>query len=791
MTNRLTRMLCLMALGTSLGLTARSDEPITPHLPHPTEKAVLGRLEGRVLDSHGKPLPYARVAVVGTALETAADGTGRYTLRQVPAGPVTVEARMPGFRSARKRVETQVGETAELHFALEEDAIALDEVVTTANRSVTLRREAPVLVSVADAKLFEATQSQCMAQGLNFQPGVRTEDNCQNCGFTQVRINGLDGHYSQILIDSRPVFSALGGVYGLEHIPTNMIERIEVVRGGGSALYGASAIGGTINVITRQPIRNSAEIAHTIQGINGLSTFENNTTANATLLSTDGKAGLTLYGQRRYRPGYDHDHDGYTELAQLNNHALGIGTFYRFSPYTKLSLQYHNLKEFRRGGNRLDLPAFQANIAEQTDHDVDGGNVTLDWFSPRQHDRVKTYFAFNSTRRKSYYGGTGEGTPEEVEAAAKAYGRTTDLTWMTGAQYVHDFDRLWFMPAALTVGGEFNRDVLNDIILGYDYRNRQAVSIASAYLQNEWKTPSWSLLLGGRLDKHNLIRRAIFSPRANLRYNLTDEVNLRLTYSGGFRAPQTYDEDLHVGFVGGERLVTRLAPNLKEERSHSFSLSADCYPTLGSVRTNFLIEGFYTLLNDAFALRNLSALDADGNKVQERYNGGGARVYGLTLEGRAALTSWLNLQAGFTLQRAERKQTELWDEDAPAEKRILRTPNTYGYLTATATPLKPLSLSLSGNYTGRMRVGHASHTLLNGEEIGPRAVDTPRFFVLNFKAAYEFRLTGSARMQVNAGVQNLTNAYQKDFDQGWGRDSGYIYGPATPRCYFLGTKITL
>ena len=107
-----------------------------------------------------------------------------------------------------------------------------------------------------DTKLFESTHATCLAQGLSFQPGVRVEDNCQNCGFTQVRINGLDGHYSQILMDSRPIFSALTGMYGLEQIPANMIERVEVVRRGGSALFGASAIGGTINIITKEPTRS-------------------------------------------------------------------------------------------------------------------------------------------------------------------------------------------------------------------------------------------------------------------------------------------------------------------------------------------------------------------------------------------------------------------------------------------------------------------------------------------------------------------------------------------------------
>ncbi len=90
------------------------------------------------------------------------------------------------------------------------------------------------------------------ADGLNFQPGVRVENNCQNCGFQQVRINGLEGPYTQILVDSRPIFSAQTGVYGLEQIPANMIERVEIMRGGGSALFGSSAIAGTINIITKR-----------------------------------------------------------------------------------------------------------------------------------------------------------------------------------------------------------------------------------------------------------------------------------------------------------------------------------------------------------------------------------------------------------------------------------------------------------------------------------------------------------------------------------------------------------
>ena len=772
-----------MALLCTLSLPGKAGEPVAKNR---TDANIYGHVVQAKDNEH---LAYVTVSVRGTTLATATDATGHYYLKDLPVGKHTVEAKALGYRTATHEIEISANSSQEVNFTLTEDAIALDEVVLTANRSQTLRREAPALVNVLDSKLFDQTNAMCMAQGLNFQPGVRTENNCQNCGFSQVRINGLDGHYSQILIDSRPIFTSLNGIYGLEQIPSNMIDRIEVVRGGGSALYGASAIGGTINVITKEPVRNSAEVSHTTTSIEGKGGMENNTTANVSVVSEDGKTGLYVYGQHHYRPGFDHDGDGYTELPNLRNQTLGLSAFYKFTPYSKLSLQYHNISEFRRGGNNLDLPPHEANITEQLDHDINGGNLAYDLSSNDYKNRLKAYFSFSNTTRKSYYGGIGEGSFADRIAAQKAYGRTTDFTTVTGLQYLHQFDNLLFMPSDLTLGAEYNHDALKDKIIGYNHLLEQKSRIASAYLQNEWKNKTWSFLLGWRIDKHNLIRHAIFSPRVNLRYNPTENINLRASYSSGFRAPQAFDEDLHVGFAGGERIVTRLASGLKEERSHSFSLSADLYQTIGSVQTNFLIEGFYTHLTDVFALRQLNTKDSEGNRVQERYNGSGAKVLGLNLEGKAAFTSWFQLQAGMTLQQSHYDEETEWDEDAPKVKKFMRTPSAYGYFTASFTPLKNLSASLSGNYTGRMLVGHAKHTLEDGTEVGPEAVDTPAFFTLNTKLAYNIRLSDYVKLELNAGIQNLTNAYQKDFDRGWGRDSAYIYGPAQPRCFFAGVKI--
>ena len=207
------------------------------------------------------------------------------------------------------------------------------------------------------------------------------------------------------------------------------------------------------------------------------------------------------------------------------------------------------------------------------------------------------------------------------------------------------------------------------------------------------------------------------------------------------------------------------------------------------MQTNLLLEAFYTDLRDVFALRRLEQPDDKGNAVLERYNGNGARVWGFNVEGKAIFSSHLQLQLGATLQQSRYKQPEEWSEDpaVPAEKRMFRTPDIYGYFTLKYNPVKPLTLSLSGTYTGEMLVQHLAGS---GTDVDV-AVTTPDFFDLNLKVAYDFRIFNYATLQVNAGVQNIFNAYQKDFDQGALRDSGYIYGPMLPRSIYAGLKITI
>lgn len=801
-------ILCLFAVF----LYVQADE----NTPRQTDANIFGHVLDKKTKEH---LPYASIRLKGTTIGLTTDATGHYFFRNLPVGNFTLEVSMIGFKTVTKNVTIQAKTSQEIDFELEEENVSLDAVVVSANRNETTRRMAPSLVSVVDMKTLDVTNSKTLSDGLRFQPGLRVENNCQNCGTTQVRINGLEGPYSQILIDSRPMIGALAGVYGLEQIPTNMIERIEVVRGGGSALFGANAIGGTINIITREPIRNSGEFGHTITSINGTGALENNTTFNASLVNDTRNAGIMVYGQHRLRDGFDMDGDGFTELPLLKNRALGFRSFLKTGIYSKLTLEYQNMHEFRRGGDRFDLQPFESYITEQVEHYINGGALKFDQYTPDQKNKFSLYAAAQHTDRNSYYGAGDpynddipeirpEMSREEADEINEmiennhlrknSFGNTTELTYQIGGHYVRSFDHLLFMPADLTTGLEYTGSNLDDVS---GYRNEsisQNTRTASAFLQNEWKTEMWSFLAGGRIDKHNFVKNAIFSPRINIRYNPTENVNIRLTYSEGFRAPQVFDEDLHVDIAGGEQIIRRLSDDLKEERSRSVSGSVDFYHQVGNVLFNALAEGFYTQLNRPFTgIRR-------GTEIIIENAEDGAEVYGVNIEGRAAFGSRFDLQTGVTLQRslyeAERKW---WEPEAPEEealdqvtptRRMMRTPNTYAYFVATFTPTRPFSASISGNYTDSMLVPHEAGSGVEGtDRFSPVNITerSPSFFELNAKISYNINVYNDTQLQLNAGIQNIFNAFQKDFDTGPGRASSYIYGPGSPRTFFAGLKLIL
>lgn len=797
-----------------------------------------GEIKGRVKEA-GVPLIAVNVSLLGTQLGNITDDQGEFVIKDVPPGKYRIFFSLVGYRSKEMAIELVHNQPLFLEVDLEPDLIGLEAVVVSATRNEIPIHRSPVIVNVMDDRLFSMTQSLSLAEGLSFSPGLRMENNCQNCGFTQVRMNGLDGAYSQILINSRPVFSALAGVYGLEQIPANMIERVEIVRGAGSVLFGGNAIGGTINIITKDPVVNSFEAGTTL-GLTGGVAPDWTSSVNASVVDEEMKTGISVYALNRNRDFFDANGDGFSELTRTNNTTFGLNTYYRPSRNSRLGLSLYHINEFRRGGGQFDVEPHLAEVAEQLRHAISGGGINYEVSSRDLRSRLAIYASAQSTDRKSYYGAGGgpayryliengifKNGPvseedfamlEQFNTAQNAYGTARDFSFSGGFQGSHTF----FNKLTVVAGSEWQQSATLDEIPGYARVVDQRVRTLGTYAQLEYLvTDQLSLLAGGRYDFVRVNGRYLLEelfdqrqenpfhvlvPRLSLMYRLTDHWKLRAAFAQGYRAPQAFDEDLHLETVGGTARVNVLSDSLEVERSNSFTFSSDLAHRVGQWQGSFIVEGFYTRLNNPFINANPEELPS-GIFIVTKRNGDGAVVAGANAEWRVAVSRRLNFQLGLTLQEARYTADEsIWSPDEVAleeqpdiqevlTRQILRTPNLYGFAAAMWQPIPRLTVNVSGTYTGPMDVPRVtgtfkypdsqSETLQGYTEI----LRTPSFLDVNFKIAYDFPVSKSTSLQVHGGVQNLFNSYQRDFDIGADRDAGYVYGPNRPFTPFIGIKL--
>ena len=748
------------------------------HHYHNHEKKSDAHIAGHVLDEHTKEhLSFVNVQVEGTALGCLTDESGHFYLKNLPEGELTIVFSMMGYETEKRTVTLRRDTLIEMNVAIAETSFMIDNVVVTANKYETKQREVATIVNVIPPLIIESTTSNSMADVLNFQTGLRVEETCSNCGVPQIRINGLEGQYTQILMDSRPIFSSLASVYGLEQLPAGMVDRIEVIRGGGSALYGANAIAGVVNIITKEPSRNSFNISNS-SAFTQTGTYDINTNMNASVVSENQKAGLFLFGVQRNRQQYDRDNDGYSDIPHLNSTTVGFRSYFKTSDYSKITAEYHHTTEFRRGGYGIDsLQPHESPLTEQLRHNIDAATAKWDMYTADNKHFVSVYTSFQHIARDSYFG---------TNYNPNAYGKSTDIVSVTGAQYRFSYP-CGIMNADLSAGAEYSYNQLRDQILGYDRNTLQRVHLGGGYVQNEWKNKQWSILVGGRLEQHSLLDKPVFSPRANIRYTPIEPIILRLSYASGYRAPQIYEEDLHVGAVGGEVSLISLDENLKPEYSHSISGSIDMYKRFGKWDLNLTLEGFFTQLNDVFTLVE-NGHDAQGNLLLTRTNASGARVAGMNIEAKVGFGHLLTFQAGYTYNHSRYIEPLQWSENpniAP-QRRMFRTPDHYGYFLCNIEPVKHFHIVTNGKVTGNMLVQHFAGYVPEDEE-----VTTPTFFEWDIKLCYDIPLYKHYTLEINAGVKNILDQFQSDLDKGMDRDAGFIYGPATPRTFFAGINLKI
>ena len=663
----------------------------------------------------------------------------------------------------------------------------IEQVVLTGTRTPKRKTNSAVIVNLINSKTLDQVVATTLSEGLKYQPGLRVETDCQTCNYTQLRINGLQGGYSQILINSRPLFSPLMGLYGMEQIPTNMIDRIEVVRGGVSAFYGSSAIGGTVNVITKIPDGNNFNFTNTLQSIKG-QTIDNLLTGNASFVNLERNMGVSLFVNNRNRGLYDANGDNFSELPQLKDNTFGANFFFKPAKNQKLELSVSSINEYRYGGEIVEKPAYLAKQSEERTHNILMGSADYTIGFNENKNAISFFYGGQKTDRK-HYTGINPDDPDELTAffAKPPYGTSEVITHQGGVQFNHQFEKFIGGSSVLTAGAEYVYDKVFDEIPTYRYEVDQATKNFGTYIQNDWDIfPTLNFLTGFRVDKHNLLDKAIFSPRLSLLYKGVADTQFRLGWGTGFRAQQAFDTDLHIAFAGGGISRIILGPDLKEERSNSFTASVNYDKATEHFIAGFTVECFYTKLKDAFYQSPLG--EDEFGDVFEKRNGDEAFVQGITVEARANFDYVIQIESGFTFQKSQFKSPVSTIEGLEAKREFLRTPNNYGYATITYNPTKNWNISANGVFTGKMILAHVA-----GDGTGQNIDDyfqTKSFTDLGLRAGHTFNFPKiKSGIEIFGGMKNIFNAYQKNFDIGKNRDSNFIYGPNLPRTLFVGLRI--
>ncbi len=719
-------------------------------------------IKGNVEDWEGNPVKKAIVLVPEISKSTESDESGNFEITQIPSGSYHVEVYAEGYMDYSS--DPFVLKQSKLSYEVILIKKITREIVVTATRTPKLYAETPVKTEVITLKDIEKKAAANLAEALSQTTGVRVENNCQNCNFTQIRINGMEGKYTQILIDSSPVVSAMTGVYGLEQIPAEMLERVEIVKGGGSALYGGNAVAGVINILTKEPQKNRTTLKLHQESTSG-KPFTN-FGFHSSLVSKDINTKAFLFGTYQKREPVDLNEDGFSELGTISNTSFGLNFYNYFSEIKgELKLGFFRIFEERRGGDLFDKPPHEANTAEWIKTDQVG--LSSEWnhsLSKKIHYNLS--FSLVDAKRNTYYGSHKD---------PNAYGNTKNPLLFLNCQLNYQIGSHVF-----SLGAQHKRDKIKDEATGYNRIIEDVYHESGFFIQDDFKISKvFSLLTGVRLNKHSALDKSIITPRLSILFNITKDLAFRTSFSTGFRAPQVFDEDLHITQVGGEGMILTNSPDLNVEKSFSISSGLDYGKQIKRNLIQLSLEAFYTQLTDTFILHEVGRIE--NARILERINGSGSKVYGFSFDFGLVLGPRFSLASGWTIQRSK------LDEPEPDfnSKEFFRTPDYYGYASISYQNKKFVNAELSMEYTGEMKVPHYA-----GYIEDDRLERTDHFWVVNVKLHKPINITEDYRVSIFIGTHNLLNSYQKDLDKSVDRDSGYVYGPAKPRSFYAGFEFS-
>ncbi len=724
-------------------------------------------VHGTVFSLSGQPVAGAAVTLTTSSVTTRTSEDGAFCLQPVSAGEHGIVVHADGYVLAERVFRIGDRELVQLDMRLR-PAFG-EELVISATRTEKRLADVPLHVQTVPRSTVERMVARTLADAVEWTRGVRVESNCQSCNTSQIRLLGLEGPYSQILVDGQPTLSSLAMVYGVEQLPARLIDSIEVVRGGGSPAYGAGAVAGVINLIPHHPDHTHVEAGARSGRMRGAGGSAESPSGSLVADWTPGaRRAATFHGQVDRVAPLDVDGDGFTEVSIRDLDAAGVRyQEFFFDGSARLAAEVSHTSEFRRGGDQVRLPPSQAEVAEQLDSRRTGASLSwLQTVSSVWDWRATVSRA--ATRRASYYGTGGD---------AGAFGWTRNPLWVLDSHVNRGGS-----GGTLGFGLQASQDVIDDRQPAYRRTIRERYDTTSAFVQDDRRIgDGLTVLYGVRADRHSAVRGTIVSPRAALMWSPRSDLTLRASHAAGFRPPAVFDEQLHIALLGGEAMVVRDDPGLREETSAARMLSVEWRPVIGR-RTSMAIDStfFDTRIDDLF--HNLEADDPATPEFEFlRTNFGRARVRGIEI-GWGLRRGGLVLDAGYVWQRAEFEDAE---PDFGSTS-MFRTPERYGTASAQWPLPRDFTLFAGLRYTGSMLAPHRA-----GYIAQDRLEATPSFLTWDLGLSRRFAFGGDHGVTATLAVRNLTGEYQRDLDRGPFRDPSYVYGPRFPRSVVVGVKVEL
>lgn len=670
-----------------------------------------GRLKGTVT-TDGKPVPFASVGFRDLKTGMVTNESGAFDLKDVPPGKHQLQVSAVGYVPYLQSVLVKSTGITEATIRLQATSSSLNEVVVSGTLRPVTKMESPVPVEVYSPAFFKKNPTPSIFDALQNVNGVRPQLNCNVCNTGDIHINGLEGPYTMVMIDGMPIVSALSTVYGLSGIPNSLVERVEIVKGPASTLYGSEAVAGLINIITKSPSTAPLLTADVM----ATSWQEYNVDLGLRMNAGKKAQGLVGLNYYNYQQPFDKNGDGFTDVTLQH----------RISVFNKWN--------FSRRHDRV------ASIAARYFYEDRWGGE-MQW--------GKQWRGTDSVYGESIY-------TSRVEVIGQYQLPTKEHFMLNGSFNYHDqnsvYGTTWFLAqqsiafAQLTWDKEIGKhNLLAGLPFRYTYYDDNTAATAGknqnppkrtllpgVFFQDEFKfAPSHTLLMGMRYD-YNSVHGDILTPRLAYKWAPNYRNVLRLNAGTGYRVVSIFTED-HAALTGARDVVVN--GELKPERSWNVNLNYTKKIPLNNAFLGLDATAFYTY----FSNKIFPDYSSPDTIVYENLSGH-AISRGASLNVDLMFNFPLKLIAGVTY-------VDVYDKENGVKTRPMLSERVSGTWSVSYTFTKPgISLDYTGNLYGPMLLP------LLGEH-DPRPGESPVWSIQNIQLTKKF----AKGWEIYGGVKNLLN----------------------------------